>query len=169
MRSVRLVYGTVNQTRAKVIIGIPYYKGFVDRSRAELSRPPVNYPQPTAEEKEKMEAYDAKRAAKAAKGKGGKGGRAGRGRGRGRGVNAYQTADDEEVEEEEEEMCTAEQMKALRVELGLNVHSLHAAGEMNPAGCEYDQWQCVRVQRVFEGMGEQRLRLVSTLTLTALQ
>ena len=114
----------------------------------------MNYPQPTAEEKEKLESYDAKRAAKAAKGKGGKGGRGGRGRGRGRGVNAHQTAEDADAEEEEE-MCTAEQMKALRVELGLSVHSLNAAGEMNPAGREDDQWQCVRVQRAFAGMGEQ--------------
>jgi hypothetical protein len=98
----------------------------------------VNYPQPTAEEKEKLEAYDKKRADKAAKGKGGKGG-CGRGRGCGRGVNAHQTGEEDDAEEEEEEMCTAEQMKALLVELGLNFHSLNAAGEMNPAGREDDQ------------------------------
>ena len=113
------VYGTVSQSRAKAILQIPYYKGFVDRTRVSLSKPPVNYPQPTADEKAKLEAYDAKRA----NGKGSKGGRGGRGRdGRGRGrVNAHQAAEGEYADEEEE-MSTAQQYEAMRSELGLSVH-----------------------------------------------
>ena len=57
-----------------------------------------------------------------------------------------------EASEEEEEMSTAEQLKAMRAELGLSVHSLHDAGVESEVDSEDERWQCVRVMREFAGL-----------------
>jgi hypothetical protein len=140
------------------IISIPYYKGFVDCSRVELSRPPVNYPQPTAEEKER-EAGGIRREESCE-------GRKRKGRQRrpwrtrtwsrtwsqcasdGRRRECRRGRRDVHGRTNESSACRTRTERSLR-------HSLDAAGEMKSAGREDDQWQCVRVQRAFAGMGEQ--------------
>ena len=68
------MYGNVSQARAKEILDKPMAKLWTDQQRANAEKPPINYPQPTAAQKEALEAYDVKKAEieanKARKGKG---------------------------------------------------------------------------------------------------
>ena len=63
------VHNNVSQARAREIMNIPFYKGWLDRTRAKLEKSPINYPQPTQAQKEAIEKYEASRQAKG-KGKG---------------------------------------------------------------------------------------------------
>ena len=67
---------SVSQHRAKEILDDPPLKAFVDRSRKRYGKAPINYPQPTEVQTQKLESYDAYRETLFAKGKAGKGGSA---------------------------------------------------------------------------------------------
>jgi hypothetical protein len=107
------VYNNVSQARAREILDIPFYKGWLDRARVKLEKSPINYPQPTQAQKEAIEMYEAYCQSKG-KGKG-RGGR-GRGAGRsGRGANSH-VAEPAPAE-------AARDMLELQKELGLKMHS----------------------------------------------
>tara|TARA_B110000046_G_scaffold59395_1_gene66693 strand:+ start:375 stop:1949 length:1575 start_codon:yes stop_codon:yes gene_type:complete len=128
---------SVSQARCAEIIDDPSLKAYVDGGRFHNKKNPLNYPQPTESQKVKLQEYDQfrkeKRATMAAKGKGGNGGNAQRGRPLSTNMHGSPPDDKEEAEAE---MSTAEQMKAMRIELGLNVHSLDAAVEKQSARYE---------------------------------
>jgi hypothetical protein len=128
---------SVSQARCAEIIDDPSLKAYIDGGRFHNKKNPLNYPQPTESQKVKLQEYDQfrkeKRATMAAKGKGGNGGNAQRGRPLSTNMHGSPPDDKEEAEAE---MSTAEQMKAMRIELGLNVHSLDAAVEKQSARYE---------------------------------
>ena len=127
---------SVSQARCAEIIDDPSLKAYVDGGRFHNKKNPLNYPQPTESQKVKLQEYDQFRKEKRAtmaEDKGGNGGNAQRGRPLSTNMHGSPPDDKEEAEAE---MSTAEQMKAMRIELGLNVHSLDAAVEKQSARYE---------------------------------
>ena len=105
---------SVSQHRAKEIIDDPPLKAFVDRNRKRYGKAPINYPQPTEQQKQKMEQYDAHRETLfAAKGKGGKGGSAQAGRPPAANAHSEQSTYEQQLDE------GLERLEKLREQFGM--------------------------------------------------
>ena len=105
---------SVSQHRAKEIIDDPPLKAFVDRNHKRYGKAPINYPQPTEQQKQKMEQYDAHRETLlAAQGKGGKGGGAQAGRPPAANAHSEQSTYEQQLDE------GLEQLEKLREQFGM--------------------------------------------------
>ena len=105
---------SVSQHRAKEIIDDPPLKAFVDRNRKRYGKAPINYPQPTEQQKQKMEQYDAHRETLfATKGKGGKGGSAQAGRPPAANAHSEQSTYEQQLDE------GLERLEKLREQFGM--------------------------------------------------
>jgi hypothetical protein len=146
-RSLCDVYNNVSQARAREILDIPFYKGWLDRARVKLEKSPINYPQPAQAQKEAIEKYEAYRQSKG-KGKG-RGGR-GRGAGRsGRGANSH-VAEPAPAE-------AARDMLELQKELGLKMHSAEPNDAAVQENAEALDAGLARLQAVFPSVeGEEQ-------------
>ena len=92
----------------------PPLKAFVDRNRKRYGKAPINYPQPTEQQKQKMEQYDAHRETLfAAKGKGGKGGSAQAGRPPAANAHSEQSTYEQQLD------MGLEQLEKLREQFGM--------------------------------------------------
>ena len=130
------VFGSVTQARAKEILDKPPIKFWTDRKRKEAEKPAINYPQPTAQQKEALEAYDLKKASYAEKdrSKGSKGKSKGKGaKGRfGARTNSHE-APMEDSEKQDILDKGMEMLEQMRAGFGMQSHaiepSLPGAGE----------------------------------------
>ena len=108
----------MSQARAKEILERPPVKFWTDRKRKEAEKPAINYPQPTAQQKEALEAYDLKKASYAEKDKA----KESKGKGKGKGAKGRQSAransheapldDSEKQDILDQGMAMLEQMRA---------------------------------------------------------
>ena len=123
------VYGNVSQARAKEILDKPMAKLWTDQQRINAEKPPINYPQPTAAQKEALEAYDVRKAEIAAskgKGKGKSKGKGKGGKGRqqwGSRANSHTAPIEEEEKQDilDKGMAMLEQM---RNNFGMQTHAV---------------------------------------------